>query len=374
VSGFNRLLGAGALILFLVAPLLACSPQRTIEAVGILREIAEIPEPDPGREQPERRVVTFGTEDREYEGDLYVLREPAKAGIIMVPGIAPEGREDPRLVAFAGTFARANFEVLVPEVEGIRMARVSADHARVFADAVLFMAERNPDRPLGMAGLSFALGPSVLALFEPGVEEHTDFILAIGGYYDLEEAITYFTTGYYRAGAGEPWQHRVLNGWGKWAFVYTNADRLEDPQDEDRLRRMAEIKIRDPAADVSDLAEELGAEGRSVYALMTNEDPERVPELVEALPTEVLEEIRALDLSRWPIETLDVEFILIHGRDDPVIPFTQSVALAETMGPERARLYLIDDLNHVDPETPGLRDGIRMIQAVYRVLAIRDGR
>jgi pimeloyl-ACP methyl ester carboxylesterase len=357
-----------------VAPLLACSPQRTIEAVGILREIAEIPEPDPGREQPERRIVTFGTEDREYEGDLYVLREPAKAGIIMVPGIAPEGREDPRLVAFAATFARANFEVLVPEVEGIRMARVSADHARVFADAVLFMAERNPDRPLGMAGLSFALGPSVLALFEPGVEEHTDFILAIGGYYDLEEAITYFTTGYYRAGAGEPWQHRALNGWGKWAFVYTNADRLEDPQDEDRLRRMAEIKIRDPAADVSDLAEELGAEGRSVYALMTNEDPERVPELVEALPTEVLEEIRALDLSRWPIETLDVEFILIHGRDDPVIPFTQSVALAETMGPERARLYLIDDLNHVDPETPGLRDGIRMIQAVYRVLAIRDGR
>jgi pimeloyl-ACP methyl ester carboxylesterase len=236
------------------------------------------------------------------------------------------------------------------------------------------MAERNPERPLGMAGLSFALGPSVLALFEPGVEAHTDFILAIGGYYDLEEAITYFTTGYYRSGPGEPWQHRALNGWGKWAFVYTNADRLEDPQDEDLLRRMAEIKIRDPAADVSELVEALGPEGRSVYALMTNEDPERVPELVERLPTQVREEIRALDLSRRPIETLDVEFILIHGRDDPVIPFTQSVALAETMGDERARLYLIDDLNHVDPETPGLRDGIRMIQAVYRVLAIRDGR
>ena len=376
MSRFNRRpAGLVVVLIFCLAPpLLGCSPQRTVEAVGVLREIAEIPEPDPRREQPDRQIVTFGIEGRQHEGDLYVLRAPPRASIIMVPGVAPAGRQDPRLVAFAGTLARANFEVLVPEVEGMREALVSAADARVFADAVLDMAERDPDRPLGMAGLSFALGPSVLALFEPGVEARTDFILAIGGYYDLEEAIIYFTTGYYRLGFDEPWQHRALNGWGKWAFVYANADRLEDRQDQELLQRMAELKIEDPAADVSDLAERLGPEGRSVYALMTNEDPERVPALVEALPTQVRDEIRALDLSRMPIEMLDVEFILIHGRDDPVIPFTQSVALAETMGPQRARLYLIDDLNHVDPETPGLRDGIRMIQAVYRLLAIRDGR
>lgn len=364
-----------AVVLFLVLapPLLGCSPQRTIEAVGVLREIAEIPEPDPGREQPERRIVTFGIDGRRHEGDLYVLPEP-EAGIIIVPGVAPAGRQDPRLVAFAGILARANFAVLVPEVEGMREARVSAADARVFADAVLYMAERDRDRPLGIAGLSFAVGPSVLALLEPGVERHTDFILTIGGYYDLEAAITYFTTGHYRLGPDEPWRHRRLNGWGKWAFVSANADRLENRQDEELLRRIAERKIRNPAADVSDLAERLGPEGRSVLALMTNEDPERVPALIEALPTAVRDEIRALDLSQRPIETLDVTFILIHGRDDPVIPFTQSVALAETVGPERGYLYLIDDLNHVDPEPPGLRDGIRMIQAVYRLLSIRDAR
>lgn len=366
----------GPLILLLLLPLLACSPQRSIEAVGVLREIAEIPDPDLRREQPERRTVTFGTDGRQNEGDLYRLHgDPPKAGAIVIPGVAPAGRQDPRLVAFAGTLARAQFEVLVPDVEGMREARVSADDARIFADAVLYMAERDPGRPLGMAALSFAVGPSVLALFEPGVTPRTDFIVAIGGYYDLEQALTYFTTGYYRLHPGEPWRHRALDGWGKWAFVYANADRIENRQDQELLRQMAERKIEDPAADVSALVERLGPEGQSIYALMANEDPERVPELVEALPRSILDEIRALDLSRRPVETLDdVAFILIHGRDDPVIPFTQSVALAETLGSERAHLYLIDNLSHVDPETPGIRDGIRMVQAVYRLLSIRDGR
>jgi hypothetical protein len=363
-----------ALILVLATPLLGCAPQRTIEAVDILREVAEIPDPERSQEQPERRIVTFGTEGRQHEGDLYVLHEPPKAGMIMVPGVAPAGREDPRLVAFAGTFARARFEVLVPDVEGMRQARVSAADARVLADAVLFMAGRDPERPLGMAALSFALGPSVLALFEPGIEAHTDFILAIGGYYDLEQALTYFTTGHYRLSPDEPWRHRELNGGGKWAFVLANADRIEDRRDEEILQRMAERKIMDSAADVSDLAERLGPEGHSVYALMTNDDPERVTDLVEALPPAVQAEIRALDLSRRPIETLDVAFILIHGRDDPVIPFTQSVIFAETMKPGRAHLYLIDNLDHVNPEPAGLADSIKMVQAVYRLLSIRDGR
>lgn len=349
-----------------------CSPQRVIEAVAVLRAIGEIPNPDSHPEQPERQVITFGIDGRQHEGDLYLSHDPPKAAVIVIPGVAPAGRQDPRLVAFAGTLARAQFEVLVPDVKGMREARVSAADARIFADAIVSMAERDPERPLGMAALSFAVGPAVLALFEPGVAPRTDFILAIGGYYDLEQALTYFTTGYYRPHPDEPWRHRPLNGSAKWAFVHANAGRIEDPRDQELLKRLAERKIADPAADVRGLIERLGPDGKSVYALMTNQNPERVPELIEILPDRVRHEIHALDLNGRPVGTLDVEFILIHGRDDPVIPFTQSVALAEVVGYDRARLYLIDTLDHVDLQTPGLWDGLRLIQATYRLLSIRD--
>lgn len=367
-----------ALIVVLASLLAGCSPQRTIEAVGVLKEVAEVPAPDPRREQPERRAVTFTIEDRQREGDVYAVRAPPKASMILIPGVAPGGRNDPRLVAFAGVLARARFEVFVPEVEGMRQFQVSAADSRVLADSILYMAERHPERPLGIVALSFALGPSVLALFEPGVDSHADFVLAIGGYYDLEQALIYFTTGHYRSRPDEPWRHRRLNGWGKWAFVLANAHHVENQQDREILRRLAERKIQSPREnfriDVSDLADRLGPEGRSIYALMTNEDPEQVAALVEALPKKVRDEIRALDLSRKPLDSLDVEFILVHGRNDPVIPSTQSVAFAEAVGTERAHLYLIDGLDHVDPEMPDLKDSVTLIQAVYRLLSIRDRR
>jgi hypothetical protein len=368
--------GVVAALIFLLAmmPLPGCSPQRTAETVSILMEIADTAGRRGQREHVERTTITFAVEGRRHEGDLYVVRAPPKATMILIPGAAPAGREDPRLVAFANTFARARFEVFVPELERMRELQVSAADARILADAALYMAERDPGRPLGMAALSFALGPSVLALFEPGVESRADFILAVGGYYDLEQVITYFTTGHYRATPAEPWRYREPNAYGKWVFVLSNAQRVDDQQDQEILRRMAERKIENLAADVSDLAQRLGPEGRNIYALITNHDPERVPELLEALPPDIQAEIHALDISRKPVHTLDVEFILIHGRDDAIIPFTQSVALAEAVEPERAHLYLIDGLDHVDPEAPGLVDGFKMIQAVYRLLAIRDGR
>src|SRR3970282_281862 len=48
---------------------------------------------------------------------------------------APAAKDDPRLVAFATTLARARFLVLVPDVAGLRQLRVRAADAREIADA-----------------------------------------------------------------------------------------------------------------------------------------------------------------------------------------------------------------------------------------------
>ena len=96
-----------ALIFLSAVALLGCSPQRTAETVSILMEIADTPDRHAQREHVERTTVAFAIEGRRHEGDIYVVREPPKATMIMIPGAAPAGREDPRLVAFANTFARA---------------------------------------------------------------------------------------------------------------------------------------------------------------------------------------------------------------------------------------------------------------------------
>ena len=367
--------GVRGLALASVVAAAACSPARFLEASRVLADIDAGLGPSTLKETtpaPSRNPVAFRVGGRLRSGDLYLPGVPAEAGLVLVPGITREGKDDPRLIAFASTLARARFEVLVPDLPNLSALRVSADDAGAIADAVRFFDDRPTGARVGVAAISYAVGPAVAALFEDGADTRVDFVLAIGGYYDIEATITFFTTGHYRPHSSRAWRHRPPNDYGKWVFVRSNADRLESAADRTTLRAMAERKFDDSQADVAELAAGLGAEGRSVYALLLNDAPERVPALIAALPRAVAAEIARLDLSRLPLERLDVQFVLVHGRDDPIIPETESVALAAAVAAGRARLYLVDSLDHVDPKPAGLMDRLILLRAIAALLEIRD--
>ena len=119
-------------------------------------------------------------------------------------------------------------------------------------------------------------------------------------------------------------------------------------------------------------AERLGPEGRAVHALLDNDDPEAVPELIAVLPAAIRAEIAALDLKRRDLSRLAADSVLIHGEDDPIIPETESQALARALPEGRVRLYLASNLMHADLTSGGTADGLALLPAAYRVLALRD--
>ncbi|MGE5442649.1 MAG: alpha/beta hydrolase, partial [Bacteroidota bacterium] len=194
---------------------------------------------------------------------------------------------------------------MVPDLPGMRSLQVTALDAGPIADSARFLDERGGGRPLGMAAVSFAVGPAIIALDEPAAAGRVDFFVGIGGYYDLEALIAYVTTGFYRERESGPWLYRRPNVYGKWVFVLTNSGRIADPPGRATLFELASRKLDDADADVMDLAIALGPQGRSVYALISNGDPDRVPALIAYLPPEVRGEIDRLDLRRRNLAALD---------------------------------------------------------------------
>jgi hypothetical protein len=357
------------------AALSACSPSRLVEAVRVVADIHAGSGASSLKEAtapPRRLPVAFEIEGRPRQGDLY-LPADAAARIVLVPGLTPRGRDDPRVVAFATTLARARFEVLVPDLPQMRALQVTGQDAVPIADAAFFLDTRGKEMPLGLIAVSFAVGPAVGALYEPPAAGRVDFVVTIGGYYDLEALITFVTTGYYRQTPTDPWHHQTPAAYGKWVFLLTNAQRVDDPADRQALYEMAERKLGNGDADVADLVRRLGAQGRTVHALLDNHQPERVPDLIAALPAAIRDEMAALDLKCRDLARLPVDFIVVHDRNDTIIPATQSIQFAAATAPDRAHLFLIGSLEHAVPGAPDIVDGMTMVSAVYRVLAYRDG-
>lgn len=356
-----------------------CSPRLAAESARVLADIGAGEGPSALKRAtptPTREAVAYRVEGRAHRGDLYRPGEGerARAAMVLVPGAARAGKDDPRLVAFANTMARARFAVLVPDMPGVRALELRPSDAGEIADAVAHLSTypvAEDDAGVGLTAISYAVGPAVLAALDPRAGRRVRFIVAIGGYYDIEAALTFVTTGYYREAPGGPWRYRRPNAYGKWVFVRANLDRIENGRDRALLREMARRKMDDLDARISDLAVRLGPEGRAVYAFLANRDPGRVPELIAGLPGGIRADLAALDLERRDLSRLSAELVLVHGRDDPIIPESESVALAAAAG-ENADLYLVDALAHADLEPPGLGDRVVLWQAVYRVLELRD--
>jgi pimeloyl-ACP methyl ester carboxylesterase len=361
-------------LLITLLMLAGCDPLPDDEAAWVLEDLGAGVGPSSLKERapdPARLPVDYQVQGRSHQGDLYRPGEPPLAGIVLVPGVAARGKNDPRLVAFATTLARARFLVLVPDIPNLRALRARAEDAQNVVDAFSYLLSQSefPTRGrIGIGAFSYAVGPAVLAALDPGIRERVDFVLGIGGYYDLHQVVTFFTTGYFQK-EGQ-WHYLEPNRYGKWMFVFGNAEHLTDPVDQAAFRRMAERKLENPRAGVDDLTRHLTPEGKSLLDLLENRDPARSPELLARLSSRIRAELDALNLATKDLSVLEARLILLHGTDDSIIPYSESQALAAAMPPGRSELFLIDGLAHVDAQPFGL-DRRAMWRAIGSLLAQR---
>jgi len=334
---------------------------------------------------PSRTSVSYIIAGRSNRGDLYLPGEGVpEAGVVLVPGAVPEGKDHERLVELALTLARVRFAVLTPELSGYRELRIRPAQVREVADAFRYLADNeslSPDGRAGIGAFSFAVGPAVLAALEEDIRDRVRFVFGVGGYHDLRLAIRYFTTGYFEDN-GTP-QYVEPSDYGKLVFARTVQDHLHDPTDRAILEAMVEARMKDSTADLSSLASRLGPEGQSVYRLLANTDPDETLQLISVLPRETVATIDALTLADKELRRLTARLILVHGKTDPMIPFSESMALSRAAAPSQARVFIINHvLGHVDLRfsqlltarfwTQELPDAWRVLRAVALLLRERE--
>jgi fermentation-respiration switch protein FrsA (DUF1100 family) len=370
---------AGLLAFIFAAILAACTPRLPgdSDAALALEDIAagfggsRLKDKTP---RPERRTIDFNVEGRAYQGDLYLASQATRAGIVLVPGMVPHGKDDSRIVALAHTLARLQFAVLVPDLHGPRHYRVRAYDVREVADAFRYLNSRKDLVPLGrmgIAGFSYGAGPVLLAALEPDISDKVDFVVTLGGYYNLHTIVTYFTTGYFKTEPDGDWQYLQPSPYNKWVFTLSNADLVERHQDRASLRALAQQGLEHGELASTGSSANLAPDAQSFHQLITNGDPNRVPALIQQLPAGILIELEGLNPASRDLTTLQAEVILVHGRSDTMIPYSESLALAQALPPEQVRLFIVDGLVHVDVRIES-KDIPRLLGAMEALLAQRE--
>jgi fermentation-respiration switch protein FrsA (DUF1100 family) len=282
-------------------------------------------------------------------------------GLLLVHGLTPDGKQDSRLAWTADRLARAGFLVAVPEVPGLRAQHLRPDDAGIIRGAFerLTAHPRLGREPVAIISVSVGLGPVALALGAPAMAERVGLLLTLGGYGDARELVRYFTTGAYAF--GESRGRATVDPALAIAFVARNPDLVPDPRD--RAVVLDVLAGRPPTS-------EPGPAGRAILALLQNRDPERVDALLAALPLETRQLLDTLSPARH-LGHGSARLLLVHGRDDPAIPFSESLRLAAA-APGRSRLVLVGLIGHVEGQAPAwhrMTDLLRLWSVSYELLA-----
>jgi len=263
-------------------------------------------------------------------------------GIVLLLGADPAPPDDPRVVRLTDGLARLGFAVLLPLSPDLDADRVlPAEVPRlVGAFEVLGTQPRVERRRVGFAGLSAGGSLVIVAAAQPEIAERVRFVVAIGPYYDATALVASTAAAAYRlpGGAVVPWEPHETTV----EVVRATLTAIALPERVGSLMSAASIEEAEAA---------LGAlDERDIAAL-------------EAISP------------RYHVDGLRTPLFLVHDREDPFVPWTESEALAEQITP--AVYHRIDLFEHVEPD-PGsvtvlARDGWRFVRLFAAVFEIAEG-
>lgn len=324
----------------------------------------------------ERWLAPFGGEPRHEEVrlpgpagalDASLYRPPAPQGaLLLVHGLSRAGRHHPELQRLARLLARRGQLVLVPQFPGLADFRLTGHEVAEVHTALTYLSGLHPE--VGVAGLSVGAGPALLAAADV---PRLRVVGAFGGYADLRNVVAFVTTGVHRFGG----QRHVAQQeeYNRWKVLALLGGLVEDAADRARLREIADRRLANPFDDTRAVEAALGPAGAAVLALIVNRREEAVDRLFAALSPRTREALRRLSplehLSRLPGRLL-----IVHGKGDQSIPYTESLRLAAAAGPH-ARLILLRSFHHTGPVPawrllgPRLLDGWDLVRIAQALLS-----
>ena len=297
----------------------------------------------------------------EVEAQFYRPEGTVRRSVLLIPGVHSMGIAEPRLTALARDLAGSGIAVMTMALPDLMGYQITARSADVIEDAAEWMAAQPqlaPDGRIGMIGISFAGGLSIVAAGRPSIRDKVAYVVSFGGHGDLGRVLHYLATG---EAVHAPGVVTIPpHDYGVAVILYAAADRMVPPEQVMPLRAgigtfllASQLTLVDMQqanatfAKAREMAKTL-PEPSATYLTYVNDRnvkalaPLLVPHLgLQADPAASPE--RAPSVPSAPV-------FLLHGDEDTVIPAAESVVLGNYLRSKgvQVRVLLSPIITHAE--------------------------
>lgn len=295
----------------------------------------------------DERALTVPWRGGQLRGRLYRPRGASDRAMLLTPGVHASGVDEPRLVQFAKDLASVRHTVLTVELTDLTTYQITPRTTDMIEDAALWLSRQKdlaPDGRVGLMGISFAGGLSIVAAARPALRGQVAFAMSLGGHGDLPRTLRYLCTGILPDGTDNP-----PHDYGVTIILLSVAERVVPPEQVEPLRNAILMFLEASRLDMVDKeksvaefahararAEALPEPARTLMGYVNDRDVTHLGPLLLPHVT-ALGDDTVLSPSRSAAPASPV--YLLHGSDDNVIPPIESSLLAETLRARGVTVY-----------------------------------
>ncbi|HYG97920.1 MAG TPA: hypothetical protein VD837_02235 [Terriglobales bacterium] len=297
-------------------------------------------------------------------GRLYIPRGvPNPPAMVVVHGIHRLGIQEPRLMAFSRAISASGIVVLTPELEDIADYRITEKSVQTIRAAAKVLHERTGAK-VGVMGLSFAGGLSLIAASDAKSSADIGFVISVGGHHDLARVSEFLATDRipHPDGTVETVQ---AHEYGALVLVYSHPEDFFSPADVQQARETLRLQLWEEPDAARRAAAKLSRAGRAKMELLLTHKK-------EALADELLASVRKHANSMASVSPsnnlsqLRSSVLLLHGVGDSVIPTSEILWLEREVAARFLKASLVTPiLSHVDvSKTAKLSDKLELVRFI----------
>jgi dienelactone hydrolase len=288
-------------------------------------------------------------------------------GVVLVHGVHRLGIEEPRLERFARALAGSGVIVMTPAVTELSDYKVAPRSIETVGAAVEALRARLGVDKVGLMGMSFGGGISLLTAAHSRFADHVSFVVAVGAHDDLGRVSRFFVNDEIPEPNGST-KKLHAHGYGVMVLVYSHVEDFFPPEDVPAARDALRLWLWERRDEARNAAARLSPASKAKIDHLFGDG-------VSSLKAELLEEIdrHTADMAEVSphgrLGTLKANVYLLHGEGDTVIPATETSWLAEDVPADRLRTTLISPaIEHVELKSPSAADKWALVHFMGQVI------
>lgn len=263
---------------------------------------------------------------------IFYPRKSIRQTIILYPGASPYAEEHPAMKTVGGALARAGYLVFIPRIPPLKDLIITEDLIGwmiCFYKWVLRRRDVNP-KHVSLVGMSFGGALVLKMLIKPEVRKHPPkSVLVYGSFYDINTAFEFLLTG--KMTINGKTVTITPNEWGVIVLFHNFLGKVDVGYNTDNVQRILALRVKDLLEESITESKKLSGKERALAeALLKSKPTPEVRRITTLIREQCKPDLERLSPKSW-CHRIDMKVFVMHGANDSMSPFTESIKLAASL-------------------------------------------